>query len=204
MKLKTKNFKKYLLKNKKFLVYFFLILLLFGLLYFKRNIFISATVNRKLITRLSLIRELEKQSGMEVLDVLINESIIFQEARKNKISIEKTQIDMEIAKIEESLKSQSRTLESALLAQGQTREQLEKNIRIKLLITKILADKLTIKADEVEKYYSENMAITYKDKKIEDVRADIENILRDQKLYTEFQNWLKEKRDTYKITKYIK
>ena len=103
MKIKSIVIKKYLVKNKKVFLALLALLLLLTLVYLKKNLFLSASVNGKLITRLSLIKELERQSSDEILEILVNESIIFQEAKKAKIKIADPQVDQEIAKIEENL-----------------------------------------------------------------------------------------------------
>src|SRR5688572_16109970 len=48
-------------------------------LYFLRGVFVAATVNGKPISRLALVKELEKQNGKETLNSLVTKELIFQE-----------------------------------------------------------------------------------------------------------------------------
>ncbi len=55
-----------------------------ALLYYFRSAFVAATVNGQPISRLSLVRELEKQGGKQAMDSLITKTLIDQEAKKKE------------------------------------------------------------------------------------------------------------------------
>jgi len=171
------------------------ILILFSL----KSLFVVALVNNFPISRLAVIRELEKQGGDQVLESLINERLILQEAAKKKVSVLQEEIDSEIAVIEENLQKQGTTLEAALSLQGQSKNDLIKAIKLKLLIQKIIADKLTVNEEEVKTYYTNNLTALYKGKSLETVKDEIKNLLQQQKLNQEYQTWIQEINEKAKI-----
>ena len=197
--LKIKNpFRGFLTKKRtafimKYIIPIFVVLVA---LFFVKSLFVAAWVNGRPVFRVSLIKELEKQGGTQVLDSLITEKLISQEASRNKISVAQNEIDEQITLIENQLKEQGVDLETALSMQGQTRGDLEKSLKLKLFLEKILADQLNVSETEIEEYFNTNKATLYKDQKLADVSASIASTLKQQKLsekYQELITQLKEK-----------
>jgi len=91
----------------------------------------AATVNGTPISRISYIKAMEKLGGKQTLDSMIDEVLILNEGIAKGVKIEQKVIDDEIAKIETQLKAQGQTLDAALLANGMTKAELEKQIRVK-------------------------------------------------------------------------
>jgi foldase protein PrsA len=124
--------------------------------YFLKNLFVAASVNGSPISRISIIKELEKRGGSSVLDTMITQKLIEQEAAKRNITVSKDEVDSAIAGIEQNLKSQSSDLTSALAAQGMTLDDLRNQITLQKLLEKMLADKITVTEEEITKYIADN------------------------------------------------
>lgn len=166
------------------------------LLYFGRGLIVAATVNGRPITRLSLLSELEKQDGKQVLQSLLTKEIIRQEAAKNNVTVSKDEINAEIAKVEETIKKQGQTLDQALATQGWSRADLEDQIRTQLLVEKLLAGKIAVTDKEVDDYIKENKSTESKD--------TILNLLKQQKLMTAYQAWIQDLLSKAKINYFVK
>lgn len=166
-----------------------LLALVLGLLYLGRGLFVAALVDGMPISRLSVVKELEKQGGKEVLDGLVTKRLIVNEANKKGIAVSDDEINGEVERIKKLAEAQGLTLENALSYQGQTLDQLKENIRLQKNVEKILADKITVTDDEVAKYFDENKD-AYTGKKLEEVKDDIIAQLKNQKLSTEYQTWI--------------
>jgi hypothetical protein len=83
----TVHKKKITITVRKSLIYtVVVILLLIGAAIYCKKLFIAASVDGSYISRMSVVRELEKQGGKKVLDTFITRQLIGQEARK-KISL---------------------------------------------------------------------------------------------------------------------
>lgn len=163
--------------------------LVLGLLYYFKDLFVVATVNGRPVTRLAVIQELERENGKSVVDNLVTKSLIEQEAAKKGITVSSDDVNAELSKIETDLQAQGQTLDQVLQTQGLTKSDVEENLRIKLYIEKILADKVQVSEDDVKKYYEDNKSL-YGNSKYEDVKSQIESSLKQQKLQEQYQTWL--------------
>jgi foldase protein PrsA len=195
---------KWFKENKILSIGFIAVLVAFIFGYFLKGYFVAALVNGKPISRLRVIKQLEKTQGLTALDNIITEELIRQEAKKNGISVSKVDVDAEIASIETSLKSQSQTLDEVLAAQGMTRAELIKNIELQKLIEKILTDKATVTDAEVQKYIDDNKASFPEGTNMEEVKTLVRQQLIQQKVSTEFQAWIDGVKKASKINILVK
>jgi foldase protein PrsA len=200
IKISTKWFKE----NKILSIGFIAVLVAFIFGYFLKGYFVAALVNGKPISRLRVIRELEKKQGLSALDNIITEELVRQEAKKKGLSVTKAEIDTEIASIETSLKSQTQTLDQILTEQGMTREDLIKNIELQTLVEKILTDKVTVTDVEVQKYIDDNKSSFPEGTNMDEVKTLVKQQLAQQKVSTEFQTWLDAVKKSAKINILVK
>ncbi|OGH47521.1 MAG: hypothetical protein A3A51_02955 [Candidatus Levybacteria bacterium RIFCSPLOWO2_01_FULL_39_10] len=144
-------------KNKKIIAVLGIgLTIIIALIFLIKGFFVAAIVNGEPVGRITIIKELEKQSGKATLENLITKKLILQEAKKRGISVTEAEIDSEIKKIEESLKSQNTTLDQALELQGMTRGQLVDEIKIQLSIQKIIGKDIKVSDKEIDDFISQN------------------------------------------------
>ena len=190
------------LTNKKFLivagVFLFLIFL-----FLAKSLFVAAIVNGTPISRLAVVRQLEKQGGTEALNTFIERTLIFGEAKKQGVSVSKEVIDSQLTSIEELLKGQGLTLDEALEARGQTRSELTEQIRIQQTVEAILAQKINITEEDITNYFEENRELLDEGATLEDVKEDIRDQLSQQKLNAEYQTWIGELKAKAKIFYFV-
>lgn len=153
-----------------------------ALLYFFKGLFVAAIVNGQPITRIALVRELEKQEGSQVLSALVTKAVIAQEAKKNNVTVTQDEVNAEISKIDETIKSQGQTLDDALASQGWTRTDLEDQVKTQLIVERLLADKVKVTEEEIDEYIKTNNST--------DPRQTVSELLKQQKLMTEYQSWV--------------
>ena len=111
-----------------------------------------AVVNGKGISRVEYIKTMERAGGKQTLDQMVQEKLILEEGVKNNISIDKTEIETETKKIEERLKAQGQTLDSALKLSGMTKADLEKQILMQKIQTTLAAPKTEITQAQVDEF----------------------------------------------------
>lgn len=191
--------KKY---KSKLVIGIVLIFIITGL-YLIKGLFVVAIVNGKLISRLSVIKELEKQGGKQVLKGVIDQKIIDAELDKQKITVTKEEIDEEIKKIEEQVSKQGTTLKDALVQQNMTEEKLRSEISTQKRIEKLLKDKIAVSESEIDTYINDSKATPPKDIKLEDFRKQISLQLQQQKLQTEAQKWVLDLTTNAKIKYFV-
>lgn len=183
---KPKNKKRI---NKKYISIFAILVILLGLLYFFRGLFLVALVNNKPITRLALIQQLEKESGKATLENLIVKELIMQEAKKKRVAVNEEDIQKEIDNITEIVEAQGTTLEVALSMQGQTMDDLRDNIKVQKTAEEILKDDIDISDEDVLAYYEENKEF-YEDREYADLKEEIREQLFQEKLQAKFSELL--------------
>lgn len=187
-----------MLKNKRLLAVLLALVVLL-LLFLGRSLFLVALVNNQPITRFALDRELEKQGGKQVLQGLINDILIEQEAKRQKISVSAKAVDQKLAELEERLKSSGQNLDTLLAYQGLTRPDLKAKIRNQLLLEQMLGKEISISDQEISDYFAKNQASFPKGATLESQREDIRQLLTQTKLNEQVPVWLENLQQKAKI-----
>lgn len=174
------------------------IIILGALAYVYKGLFIAATVDGSPITRLTIIKKLERASGKTLLESLIAEKLIQNEANAKKIVVSGDEIDAEIKKIEDEVSMQGGTLDEALSKKGMDRNDLKKQVILNKEIEKLLGDKINVADEEVEQYIKDNeIAVTKYDEA--ETKTQIKEGLRSQKLQTQAQALIAELKSKAKV-----
>ena len=188
------------ISSKKRIWAIFLIILLLAVgVYFFRSLFIVATVNGQPIWRLTLIRELEKQSGKETLDTLISKTLVLQEAKKQNVAVSGEEIDQEIKKLEENFSKQGQDLNQLLSTQGISREELMEEVRFQKIVEKIVGKDINVTDQEVSNYLKQNENLLPKDSNTEELKSTVKRQLEQQKMNEKIQSWIESLQDSAKI-----
>lgn len=197
----TKN-KKQKSISVKAAVIIAIVVIIGALVYQYKGIFIAAMVNGAPISRYAVIHELEKEMGKKMLDTLITEKLINDEAQKKGITVTNEEVAAEIKTIEDQIKAQGGTLDQALAAQGITRDSFNEQITIQKKVEKILADKTQVTDAEVDKYISDNQ-ITIPSGQEASYKEQIKNEIKQQKLSTEVQTLINSLKSQAKIQYFV-
>jgi len=185
----------------KYIVLFIIILAVALVAFRYRRLLIAATVNGEAITRISVIKELERQGGSQALEALVAEALVYQEAGKQNVRVE---IDGEVKRIEETVLAQGQKLDDLLSFQGLTREDFTRRLRVQLLSEKLLGDKLKVTQEEIDQYIKDNKD-TFDPALSEDrLKQQVEEFLRQGKFNTDFTPWLDTLKASAKIEYLVK
>ena len=141
-----------------------------------KGLIVAAWVNGRPVFRYQIIGELEKQSGAQVLDSLVTQKLIEQEASRAGVSATAEEVNAEIAKLEDSLKSQGQDLEQLLALQGWTKANLEDQFRVQVLMEKMGSGDVSVSEEDIAKYLADNQSLLPTDK----TAAELEQLARDQ------------------------
>lgn len=168
-----------------------------------KSLFIAATVNGTPISRLSVIKELEKASGQQALDVLITQKLIETEVNKAGIVVSQADVDAEIEMIEKQIMAQGSTLKEALAQQNVAEDDFRTEILRQKKIEKLLADKLTVTDEEVTQYISLSKAATPAGMSEDDFKNQIREQLKNQKFNKEAEKWITALKAQASISYYV-
>lgn len=164
--------------------------IIFGLLlYLSSRYLVVAWVDGKPITKIELYKNIEKRYGKDTREQIIVEKLILSEAAKNKVVVGKEEIGAEMKRIE-SEQGGAESLSQILEIQGISKEEFESLVRLQLLRLKIFGKDISITDEEVNKYLEDNKN-QYKEV-TDKVKEEVKELLKQQKINTSFNNWLKE------------
>jgi len=191
-----------LLKTPKVFIPFITVIV-FGLLFYFKGLFIVALVNGQPISRIAVIRQLEKRDGKQALTSLITQTLISQEAQKRNIDVSVAEINDLTKKIQDDLKKQGQSLDQALSAQGMTRKDLEDQVRIRKLVEKMLAKDAKVTDKEVNDYIEKNKATIPQDMKPDEIKKTAREQLKQQKLALKAQSFIEDLQSKAKINYFV-
>ncbi len=204
IKTEQQNTKLGVKKMRKSYILVALIIVILGvLLYFGRGLFVAAVVNGQPISRFTVVKEAEKQSGKQALDTIVRNTLIEQEARKANVTVSDKEIDSEITNVQTSLAKQGQKLDDALAMQGMTRNDLRQVIRLNKLVTKIVGNNVTVSDAEVSSYLDKNKDLLPQGESEDQMKATAIQQIKQQKLNTKIQTWLDSLQTKAKITYFV-
>ncbi|MFA6252774.1 MAG: SurA N-terminal domain-containing protein [Patescibacteria group bacterium] len=181
--------KKSIKISKKLIIIISIIIVLGILAWFSKSLFVAAIVDGHPISRASVVQKLEKEAGKNLLESLVIEKLIQNEAKVKKITVSDEEINAEITKIETQITSQGDTMDSALAAQNMTIDDLRGQIVTQKELEKLLADKVAVTDEEVAKYIADNQVPMTAGQEAT-INEQIKSELRNQKLSTEAQTFI--------------
>lgn len=189
--------------TKKSITIAVIVILVLAFAYFFKGAFVAATVNGQLISRMSVVHELEKTSGRTTLDAMINDRLIMLEAAKQNISVSDETINEEMTKLEQQLSEQGQNLDEVLAAQNVTRDDIRQRIVLQKELEQMLGDKLNVTDAEVDQYIKDNSITLPKGKEAE-TKAQIKEGVRANKLNEEAPGFIETLKTNAKINYFVK
>lgn len=191
--------KKEILKAPKIFIPLVIVAVLLLAFLFK-GLFVVALVNGQPISRLNVIKNLEKRGGKDELSQLISQALILQEAKKDKnLVVTDQELNDAVKKIEESISKQGQNLDQLLQSQGMSRNDFLNQVRIQKIIEKKFAKDIKVTDQEIDDYIEKNKATIPETMKPEEVKTSVRQQLEQQKLAEKFQPWLGQLQKSAKI-----
>lgn len=173
------------LKKHKFIVLAVVLLLLAAiyLLYSHQSVVVAATVNGQPIYRYTLLKTSEQAAGPQVLEQLIEEQIVTQEAEKRGIYLSQQDLDQEFEELKSTYKAQGLDIEALMQQSGVTKEEVVKNLRATAMKKKLVENQgINVTEDEVEKFLTANEGILPEDpEQVEAAKKNVAETLKAQK-----------------------
>jgi len=117
----------------------------------------AAIVNGQRISRSEFYRATLDRAGAQVLDELITNRLIDQEAVKNHVKIDPAAIDRRLQEYKNSAAGGDESTWQAILAQyDMTEQSLRDSIRRDLIAEQIIGKDITLSDDDIKAYYEQN------------------------------------------------
>lgn len=189
--------------KKSYIILAATVIILGTLLYVFRSVFVAAVVNGYPISRLSVVKEAEKQSGKQVLTTLVRNTLIEQEAQKQNVTVSDKEVNDEIKKLEGNLQKQGQKLDQVLVMQGMTKEDLNKLIRLDKMVGKMVGKDIKISDQQVNEYIEKNKEALPTDQNEKDLKNTVREQLKQQQLNEKVRTWLEDLQKNAKITHFV-
>ncbi|OGZ06101.1 MAG: hypothetical protein A2845_01650 [Candidatus Lloydbacteria bacterium RIFCSPHIGHO2_01_FULL_49_22] len=188
--------------SKKMILMVAVVVLIALVAYYYRGVFVAATVNGSPISRLEVIRALEKASGKQVLESLIVQRVLVAEAKSLGVTVTSDEIQAEIARIEKQVGAQGGTLEDALAAQGLSLADFTKQVVMQIQVEKMLGEKVAVTPAEVDAYI-ETSKLKIPEEQMELARTSIADQLKRDKMNKEGQAFVDSLRTKAKVSLFV-
>lgn len=189
--------------NVKLLVLIAIVLVVAAGLFFAKSLFVVAVVNGTPITRLAIVKELEKRSGKQALESMITKKLVDAELKKKNISISDEEVAQEIQKIEAQIAQQGGTLQAILDGQGMSRAELSEQIASQKKLEKLFASTVAVSDEDVATYIKNTKTTIPEGEEGKAQTAQLKDQLRQQKLSSEIDQWIMDIKKAASIT-YLK
>lgn len=168
-----------------------------------RGSIIAGVVNKTPILRYELNQKLVARYGTTTMDEMVSEELLSQLARREQVTVTAEEIQAERDALKERLGGDE-SLQTALQQYGLSEADLSKQIELKLYTQK-LSEKLfqvEVSDEEARAIFDDNIQL-YEGKTFDDVKTDIKESLRQQKLQQEFGQWFEEQKSQSQIQVYL-
>lgn len=179
-----------------------LIVIVIGVFAFlNKSWFVVAVVNGQPITSVEFYQNLKSQSGKDVLDQMIRNKLIFQEATKKGVNITDKDIDKKLTEIEKQVGGKEQ-LKSALEVRNISEKDFRVQVKVQLMVEKLLDKEIAVSEKEIDDFIAKNPTDTNVVGKDGPNRTEIKNQLRSQKLNEKYQSWYDNLEKIAKISRF--
>lgn len=186
-------------QNRKPAIIIGAVILIGVLLFLGRSLFIAATVNGEPISRLAVINELEAQNGKATLDRIITKKLVLQEAEKKNVTVGQDEINKEYQRIEKQFKDQGQNLNELLETQGISKPQFEEEVKVQILVEKMLGDQAKVTDEEFNAFLEQNKDLLANEENQDQAKQQYRQQLEQQKLAQKYQEWVQSLKQNAKI-----
>jgi len=168
-----------------------------------KSLFIVGTVNKSPISRWELNTKMAQKYAAQTFEEIVSERILTENLRKNKITVTDKEVQDELAKIKQQYGGDEQ-FKTAIAQFGMTEAKalasIKQSIGLKKVIEKL--NNIEITDTAIAKYFTDNKT-SYAGKKLEEVSAEIKEILTQQEIYTKSQEWYTRVRNDAKVSSFL-
>lgn len=176
------------------------VVLLLGLAFLKKEWFVAAVVDNKPIFTWELNSTLQKRFGGRVLEQMIDEILIMEEAQKQGINVSDDEVEEKVKEVEAQVGG-AEAMKKFLDLQGLTQEDLRNQLKIKAIVDQILAKQIQVTEKEIQDFLTQNQeALPATD--AANLKVMAEQAVREEKTSNAFQKWYDGLKNKYKIYKF--
>lgn len=168
-----------------------------------KGLFVAAIVNGQPISRIAVVQQLERQNGKQAVSSLITQTLITQEAEKRHVTVSQAEVNSDLKRIDDALKAQGQSLDTALAARGLSKQELVQQITLQKLIEKMVGKDVKVSDADVQKYIDSNQDSLPKDLSDDQLKAQVRQQLQQQQLQEKTQAFVSNLQKKAKISYFV-
>jgi foldase protein PrsA len=165
------------------------------------KLLVAATVNNKPIMVWNLNSVLQKKFGSKILDQMIDEMLIKEEAKRLNVTVSNAEVQNKMTELENQVGGKD-ALGQLLLRQGMTNTDLSEQLSLKTLVDKMLVNKVKVTDKDVQDFIEKNKESLPATDAAEQKKY-VESIITQQQLSDSFQKWYEELKSKTKVYKFF-
>lgn len=167
-----------------------------------RGYVVAALVNGKPIFTWQINQSVMTRYGAQTLDSMISEQLITDAAAKQNVVITQTDVDAKVASLVSTLGPNVK-LEDVLQYQGMTKSEFEDQVRVQMIVDKILGKGITVSDSDITDYIANNKdTLTATDDA--GLKSEAQQAIMTQQISDKIQPWLTDLRSQAKIVQLFK
>lgn len=166
-----------------------------------KYLIVPASVNGKPIFFWEYLSKLHQIAGTQVLDQIVTERVISQEALRQGVVVTQAQVKEEEQKLQDQL-AQAGGLEVMLANQGISKSEFERQLNLSLLVRGILTNQVTVSDDEVNSEY-QNSKEQYTNLEEDEAKTKIRETLQYQRIQEQITPWLENLKKNAQVKIYL-
>ncbi len=195
------NFRKNKNIYARYIVITLIVVVIGVFAFLQKSWFIVAVVNGQPITTVEYYQNLKAQSGKDVLDQMVRNKLIFQEATKKGVSVTEKDIDKKLTEIEKQVGGKEQ-LKSALEARNISQKDFRIQVKVQLIVEKLLEKDIAVTEKEIDDFITKNPTDASVTGEAGPNRVEIKSQLRSQKLNEKYQSWYDSVEKAAKISRF--
>jgi len=137
------------------------------------------------------------------LNALIAKSLILQEGESKGVIVTQKELDEKVKKLEKTFSRQGQTLDQYLQARKMSRQSFLEEIKIQIVIEKLLGKDIAVSDKEIHDYIEQNKDALPKDVKPEDIKEQVAQELVNQKIQMKIPALLQNLQKKYKVNRFL-
>ncbi len=178
------------------------VVLLLALGYLFKSLFVAALVNNEPITRLEVVKQLERLGGNQVINSLVAQKLIMQEAKKKGLVASDKEVDEQVKAEQEQYKKQNQSFDDALKAQRMTLSEYKEQLRFEKTVPKLLG-KIEVSDKEIDDYLKQNEGLFPPDTDPKQQREQVKQTLIQDKSRAKVQELIGKLRQDGKVLFFV-
>ncbi len=177
------------------------VLVLLGVLLLNKSWWLAAMVNGKPVFRWDLNKTMTARFGQQTLEGIISEQLIADEAKKQGVNVSQKEIDAKVAEIVKGL-GEGVSIDDLLKYQGMTKPDFEKQLRMQMMVERILGKDVTVSDLEVSDFIASNSA-TMSATDEAAMKEEARTAVKSQKVSEKLQQWFADLKAKAKILRFL-